>query len=89
MLDYRELKNVMPIKLMKILGLETTKPYRNVCAMDARQIKFFGIINNLVVRMASHMDIMILMDIVVIDILDSLSVGFSSTKPYKTQKNLF
>jgi hypothetical protein len=27
MLDSRALKNVMPIKFMKILGLETTKPY--------------------------------------------------------------
>jgi hypothetical protein len=27
MLDFRELKNGMPINFMKILGLETTKPY--------------------------------------------------------------
>ena len=27
MLDSRALKNVMPIKFMKILGLETTKTY--------------------------------------------------------------
>jgi hypothetical protein len=27
MLDSRALKNVMPIKFMKILGIETTKPY--------------------------------------------------------------
>jgi hypothetical protein len=39
--------------------------------MDKREVEVFGLIQNLAVRLNMHPDIMILMDIVVIDVLDS------------------
>jgi hypothetical protein len=44
MLDSRESTNVMPLKVMEMLGLRTTKTCRIVCSMDAREVKAFGII---------------------------------------------
>jgi hypothetical protein len=61
----------MPLRVMEQLGLKTTRPYRNVCAMDSREVKVFGIIKNLVVHLVVYPDIAILMDVVVIDIPDS------------------
>jgi hypothetical protein len=71
MLDSRASTNVMSLIVMQRLGLTTTQPYRNVCAMDAREIKVFGMIKNLPVRLVAYLDISIVMDIVVIDLPDS------------------
>jgi hypothetical protein len=71
MLDTRDSTNVMPLGVMQQLGLKTTRPYRNVCAMDAREVKVYGVINNLLVYLVVELDIRILMDIVVIDVPNS------------------
>jgi hypothetical protein len=47
MIDSGASTNVMPLKVMNQLGLKTTRPYRNVCAMDLREIKVLGLIKDL------------------------------------------
>jgi hypothetical protein len=61
----------MSLKVMNQLGLRTTRPYRNVCAMDSREIKVCGLIKDLHVKLVVYPNISILMDVVVIDVLDA------------------
>jgi hypothetical protein len=63
--------NFMPLDVMEQLRLKTTRPYRNVCAMDAREVKVYGVIKNLPVYLVAKLNIRVLMDILVIDIPDS------------------
>jgi hypothetical protein len=49
-------------------GIEYFQPYRNVCAFDSRQILTTGIIKDLQVHLAKHLDVMITVDVVVLDI---------------------
>ena len=46
MLDLGASSNVMTRKVMEQLNLRVTRPYHNVCAMDAREINVVGIILN-------------------------------------------
>jgi hypothetical protein len=41
MLDSRASTNVMSLKVMKQLGLQTTRPYGNVCGIDSKRVKFY------------------------------------------------
>ena len=47
MLDSGASSNVMTRKVMEQLNLRITRPYHNVCAMDAREVEVAGIILNL------------------------------------------
>ena len=47
MLDSGASSNVMTRKVMEQLNLRVTRPYHNVCAMDAREVEVVGIILNL------------------------------------------
>jgi len=77
MLDSNASSNVMSLKVMNQLGLQITWPYRNVCAMDCRKIKVHGLTKDLQVKLASYLDISLLMDVVVIDVLDAWGMLFS------------
>ena len=52
---------------MNQLGLKTTRPYRNVCGIDSREIKVCGPIQDLKASLVAYPDIFVLMDVVVID----------------------
>jgi hypothetical protein len=45
--------NVMTLKVMNRLGLKTTRPYKNVGAMDSREIKVCGLIKDVHVKLAA------------------------------------
>jgi hypothetical protein len=61
----------MSLNVMNQLGLKTTRPYRNICAMDSREVKVCGLIKDLHVSLAVFQDISLTMDVVVIDVLDA------------------
>jgi hypothetical protein len=44
MLDSGASTNMMPLKVMKQLGLRTTHPYGNVCGIDSKKVKVYGLI---------------------------------------------
>jgi hypothetical protein len=71
MLDSGASTNVMSLKVMDQLGLKTTRPYRNVCGIDSREIKVCGLIKDLKVSLVAYPDISLLMDVVVIDVPDA------------------
>jgi hypothetical protein len=52
------------------LGLNTTRPYINVCGFESRAIPTHGVIENVKARLSRYPEIVILMDIVVVDVPD-------------------
>jgi hypothetical protein len=83
MLDSGASTNVMSLKVMEQLGLKTTRPYGNVCGIDSKKVKVFGVCEDVEVFLIDFPHISLLMDIVVIDVLDAwgmlLSRSWSSS----------
>jgi len=52
MLDYGASHNLMPKVIMEKLGLEITRPYRDLYSFDSRKVKFLGMIKDLVLNLA-------------------------------------
>ena len=71
MLDFGALINVMSLKVMKQLGLKTTRPYGNFCGVDSRKVNFYGLIEVMKFCVANFPHIIILMNIIVIDVMDA------------------
>jgi len=69
MLDSRASHNLMPKVVMDQLGLEVTKPYKDLFSFDSRKVKFLGMIKDIVVSLAQIPAKNMVMDVVVIDIL--------------------
>jgi hypothetical protein len=78
MLDFGASTNVMPLKVMKQLGLQTNRPYGNVCGIDSKRDEDYSLIEDLKVynlHVFPHIDIS--MNVVVIDVLDAWGMLFS------------
>jgi hypothetical protein len=71
MLDSGATSNVMTKKVMEQLNLRISRPYHNIFSMDSRTIEVHGLIKGLQVHLAAFPDIVIEMDIVVVDVLDT------------------
>jgi hypothetical protein len=74
MLDSGASTNVMSLKVMEHLGLKISRPYKNICAMESREVKVCGLIKDLQVHLAAHQDICLVMDVVIIDVLDAWGI---------------
>jgi hypothetical protein len=68
MLDSGASHNLMPKVIMQKLGLEVTRPYRDLYTFDSRKVKCLGMIKDLVVNLAQIPVKSILMDVVVVDV---------------------
>jgi hypothetical protein len=77
MIDPSASTNVMSLKVMNQLGLRITRPYRNICGMDSREIKLCVLIKYLHVKLAAYLDISVLMDVIVIGVLDAWGMFLS------------
>jgi hypothetical protein len=69
MLDSGASTNVMTLEIMNELGLKISKPYRNVQAMDSREVQVCEVIKNLEVHLQECPEQVLIMDVVVIDCL--------------------
>jgi len=67
MLDSEASKNLLSLKVTNQLGLKTTRHYGNVCGIDSKKVKVCSLIEYVEVY---------LLDIVVIDVLDSRDMFF-------------
>jgi hypothetical protein len=63
--------NVISSKVMKQLGLKTTRTYGNVCGIDSKKVEVLGVCEDIEVFLIDFPYIKIIMDIVVIDVLDA------------------
>eukprot|EP01018_Ginkgo_biloba_P001515 Gb_17820 [translate_table: standard] len=68
MLDSGASHNLMPKVIMEKLGLEITRPYKDLYSFDSRKVKCIGMIKDLVITLAQIPTKGIMMDVVVADI---------------------
>ena len=68
MLDSGDSHNVMSLYVMEQLGLQITRPYKDMYSFDLKRVKCMGTINDLVVTLAQIPVKSVVMDIVVVDI---------------------
>jgi hypothetical protein len=68
MLDSGASHNLMPKVVMDQLGLDVTRPYKDLFSFDSRKVKCLGLIKDLVVSLAQIPAKNMVMDVVVADI---------------------
>jgi hypothetical protein len=68
MLDSEASANFISLKVMEQLGLKTTRPYENICGIDSKKVKVYGLCENVQVFLIDFPHISLLMNIVVIDV---------------------
>ena len=71
MYDFGASSNIITKGIMQRLGLEVTRPYQNICAMDSKEVETLGIIIDLPVKLAFRPDFAFEMDVLVIDVPDA------------------
>jgi hypothetical protein len=72
-------QNVMPKVVMEELGLEVTKPYKDLHSFDSKKVKCLGLIKDMVVSLAQLPMKSVVMDIVVADIPPKFGMLLSRT----------
>jgi hypothetical protein len=68
MLDFGASHNLMPKVVMEKLGLDITRPYKDLYSFDSSKVKFIGLIKDLFVNLAQIPAKSMAMDIFVADI---------------------
>lgn len=68
MLDSNASHNLMPKVIMDNLGLDITRPYKDLYSFDSRKVKCIGLIKDLVVSLHRIPEKRIVMDVVVADV---------------------
>ena len=68
MLDSGVSHNLMPMIIMDKLGLEVTRPYKDLFSFDSSKVNFLGMIKYLVISLAQIPTKTLIMDVVVADI---------------------
>jgi hypothetical protein len=63
--------NVMSLKGMEQLGLKMNRPYGNVCDIDSKRVKVYGLCEDVEAFLIDFSHINLLMNIVVIDVPDA------------------
>jgi hypothetical protein len=71
MIDSRASVNVVSLKVMEQLGLNMTQTYGNICDIDSKRVKVYGLCENVEVFLIDFPHISLLLNIVVIDVPDS------------------
>ena len=69
MLDSGASHNLMPKMVMDNLGLDITRPYKDLFSFDSRKVRCLGLIKDLVVSLHKMPEKSIVMDVVVADVL--------------------
>ena len=68
MLDSGASHNLMPLAVVEKMGLEITKPYKDLYSFGSKRVKCLGMIKDFVVNLAQIPMKSVVMDIVVVDI---------------------
>ena len=80
--------NLMPKVVMESLGLEITKPYKDLYSFDSSRVKFLGLIKDLCVNLSQIPAKSLVMDIVVADIPPKYGMLLSRSWGAKLQGSL-
>ena len=68
MFDSGASHNLMPKIIMECLGLDITRPYKDLYSFDSREVKCLGLIKDLVVSLHQIPEKNLVMDMVVADV---------------------
>jgi hypothetical protein len=83
MLDSGALKNVMSLKVMEQLVLRKTRTYGNVCGIDSKKVKVYGLVEDTKVYFLDFPHINLIMNIMVIYVPETwgmiLSISWSTS----------
>ena len=88
MLESGASHNLMPKVVMERLGLEITKPYKDLYSFDSSRVKCLGLIKDLCVNLTQVPAKNLVMDIVVADIPPKYGMILSRSWGAKLQGNL-
>ena len=88
MLDSGAYHNLMPKLVMEILGLEITRPYKDLYSFDSTRVKCLGLIKDLCVNLAQIPSKSLVFDIVVADIPPKYGMLLSRSRGAKLQGTL-
>ena len=88
MLDYGASQNLIPKVLMEKLGLDITRPYKDLYSFDSRKVKCIGMIKDLCITLAQIPAKIIVMNIFVADIPPKYGMLVSQSCGEKLQGTL-
>ena len=88
MLDSGASHNLMPKGVVESLGLEVTRPYKDLYSFDSRRVKCLGLIKDMVVTLNKFPTKTIVMDVVVADISLKFEVLLSRSWTSKLKGSL-
>jgi hypothetical protein len=88
MLDSGASHNIMPKVIMDELGLDITRPYKDIFSFDSRKVKCLGLIKDLVVSMAQIISKNWFMDVVMADIPPKFGMLLSRSWVTKLKGNM-
>ena len=80
--------NIMPKGVVEILGLEVTRPYKDLYSFVSRRVKCLGLIKDMVVTLNKLPTKIIVMDVVVVYIPPKFGVLLSRSWTSKLKGNL-
>ena len=72
MFDLGVSHSLMPKTIMECLGLDITRPYKDMYSFDSREVKCLGLIKDLVISLHQIPEKNLVMDMVVADVPPSL-----------------
>jgi hypothetical protein len=61
---------MISLKVMQQVGLKVTRPYRNVCGFESKEIPTHGVVENVEVHLKEYPEKTVHIDIVVVDVPD-------------------
>ena len=88
MLDLGASHNLMPKWVVESLGLEVTRPYKDLYSFDSRKVKCLGIIKDMVFTLTKLPSKTIVMDVVVANIPTKFGVLLSRSWTSKLKGSL-
>ena len=88
MLDFGSSHNLMPRVVVESVGLEITRPYKDLYSFDHRKVKYLGLIKDMVVTLAQYSSKSIVMDVVAADIPTKFSMMLSRSRDSKLKGTL-
>ena len=88
MLDLGASHNLMPKGVVESLGLEITRPYKDLYSFDSKRVKCLGLIKDMVVSLNKFPSKIVVMDVVVADIPPKFGIFLSRSWTSKLKGSL-
>ena len=88
MLDSGASHNLMPKGVVESLGLEITRPYKDLYSFDSKRVKCVGLIKDMVVSLNNLPSKTVIMDVFVADIHAKFSIMLSRSWTSKLKESL-